>query len=318
MTMPNQLMLSVDLDEWYHSRRWVDGQQAKAVPDTRALFRRIYGTDEPRGDVVAPTNALLQMLRKRNVRVTFFVLGEVAEYYPDLVRKIADEGHEVASHGLYHVDMTVLGPEVFKEHLAESIARLERLSGARPVGYRAPNLVYEPWATEILERLGFTYDASVCGSRPLGGKYRGWLGAPTFPYHPSYANIAAPGEASLVEIPLPYFPVVKIAAGSSIITRIFGFHWTRTAINYALKRGDAGYYLHPWELGERPPVEGHYVKNLVFLRRTGRWTVRALDRLLAEHGHRVFTGSQAVSKLREREGTKTVGRSRPSATLPRP
>jgi peptidoglycan/xylan/chitin deacetylase (PgdA/CDA1 family) len=297
MTQTPGLVLSVDLDEWYHSRRWVDGHQARAVPDSRAIFRKIYGTDAPRGDIVAPTHVLLRVLRAHDIRVTFFVLGEVAEYYPELIRRIAGEGHEIASHGFHHVDMTVLGPQLFAEHTSRSVDLLQKLSGKRPVGYRAPNLVYEPWATAILERLGFRYDASVCGSRPLGGKYRGWLGAPTTPYRPSYENIASPGDASLIEIPLPYVPGIRVAAGSSIITRILGFHWTRVALSSALRKGDAGYYLHPWELGDRPPVQGHFVRNLIFLRRTGPWMMGALERLLDEHGHRVITAAQAAAKL---------------------
>jgi peptidoglycan/xylan/chitin deacetylase (PgdA/CDA1 family) len=290
-------VLSVDLDEWYHSRRWVDGEQAQAIPDPKAVFRKLYGTDEPSGELIAPTMTLLALLRRYNVRVTFFVLGEVAQYYPDLVRRIAADGHEIASHGLHHVDMTVLGAQVLREHLEQSIERLRALTGRQPIGYRAPNLVYEPWATAVLEQLGFEYDASVCGSRPIGGKYRGWLGAPTYPYHPSYDNVAVPGTARLVEVPLAVFPFLKIAGGSSITTRVFGLQWARISIRSALGQGDAGYYLHPWELGHRPAVSGHWLRNTIFLRRTGEWMVRAVDRLLDEHASRIVTASEAAAGL---------------------
>src|SRR5262245_6968658 len=210
MAEPFGLGLSVDLDEWYHSRRWVDGGQAHSLPDTRALFRRLYNSDRPAGEVIAPTRALLDLFDRHRCRVTFFILGEIAEWYPDLVREIARRGHEIGSHGEHHVDMTVLGPDRFARDLETAAARLERLVGQRPVGYRAPNLVYAPWATRILEDHGFIYDATVAVSRPIAGKYKGWSRAPAHPYHPSYDDIARPGDARLVELPLPAFPVLRL------------------------------------------------------------------------------------------------------------
>ena len=89
----HRLVLSVDLDEWYHSRRWVDGRQAHGVVDNRELFQRLYGADRPAGEIIPPARALLDLFRRHGVRATFFVLGEIAQYYPDLVREIAGEGH---------------------------------------------------------------------------------------------------------------------------------------------------------------------------------------------------------------------------------
>jgi peptidoglycan/xylan/chitin deacetylase (PgdA/CDA1 family) len=291
---PSRIVLSVDLDEWYHSRRWVDGRQAAAIPTTRDVCRTIYGTERPPGEIVAPTRTLLGLFDKHRVTATFFVLGEVAELYPDLVREIAARGHEIATHGLVHADMTLLGPDRFARDLEASLEILERLSGAAPVGYRAPNLVYEPWATRVLEDHGILYDASVCASRPLGGKYKGWANAPTTPYHPAYEDVARRGSARLIELPLPSFPVIRIAAGSSITTRVFGYQWSRIALSAALRTGDTSYYLHPWELGARPRVTNHRIRNAVFLRRTGAWMHAALERLLNEFAGRFICGRDAV------------------------
>ena len=287
--MTHGLGVSVDLDEWYHSRRWVDGRQAHELPDMTALFRRLYGQDRPAGELVAPTRALLDLFDRCHCRITFFILGEIAEWYPDLVREIADRGHEIASHGHRHVDITVLGPEAFARDLDETTATLESLTGQRPVGYRAPNLVYAPWATRILESRGFMYDATVAVSRPIGGKYRGWANAPIHPYHPSYENIAEPGDARLVELPLPPFPGLNLAAGSGILTRIFGFHWTSIALRAASRRGTTMFYFHPWEVGARPKTHGHGLRNAVFLRHTGPWMMRAVERILRDYTGRVLT-----------------------------
>lgn len=290
-----RLALSVDLEEWFHSRRWIDGQQARQVPDTSDVLRRIYGKPAPAGEVLPPTRRLLEIFRAHDCRVTFFVLGEIAKWYPDLVREIAAHGHEIASHGMTHVDIPVLGPERFSRELGESLDLLAGLTGTRPIGYRAPNLVYPAWATAILEEHGLVYDSSVCVSRPVGGKYKGWANAPLSPYRPSYEDVGVRGDARIVEVPLPSFPVVNVAAGSSIFTRVIGYHWTSVALRTRVRTGDTAYYVHPWEFAARPHTEGNWLRNRIFLRRMGPWMDRTLDRILRTFAGRVTTvGSVAA------------------------
>jgi peptidoglycan/xylan/chitin deacetylase (PgdA/CDA1 family) len=291
---PHRLVLSVDLDEWFHSRRWTDGVQTQAVPDMAALLQTLYGSDRPSGEILAPTRALLDLFDRHQVKATFFVLGEVAVWYPELVREIARRGHEIGCHGLHHVDMTVLGPDTFAAQLERAVQILTPLAGARPVGYRAPNLVYEAWATRVLERLGFAYDTTVCVSRPIGGKYRGWSRAPHHPYHPSYDDVAQPGNARLMELPLPSFPVVKLSAGSGIMTRVLGFQWTMSTLRYRIRTGDTGFYFHPWEVAPRPAAAGQTWRSALFYRHTGAWMIGAVDRILTRFRGRVITGREAA------------------------
>lgn len=297
---PGRLMLSVDLDEWFHSRRWIDGTQTRALADTSALVSRAADASGPAppGDLVAPTQALLDLYDRHQVRTTFFILGEVAERYPSLVREIARRGHEIGSHGFVHVDMTVLGPETFAAHLARSVDVLTALTGQRPAGYRAPNLVYAPWATRVLEAQGFVYDASVAVSRPIGGKYRGWTHAPHHPYHPSYDAIGERGDATLIEIPLPCVPGLRLAAGSGILTRTFGLSWSLIALRRTIRTGDTSYYFHPWEVAPRPPVVGSRLRSALFYRHTGAWMMRAIDHILTEFRGRIVPGIEIARACR--------------------
>jgi peptidoglycan/xylan/chitin deacetylase (PgdA/CDA1 family) len=290
-------VVSVDLDEWYHSRRWLDGQQAASVPDMRAVCQRLYGTDRPRGDIIEPARRLLGLFQKHDCHVTFFVLGEVAEWYPELVREIADRGHEIACHGMHHADMTLLGPERFAAELRQARDVLHAVSGRRAVGFRAPNLVYDPWATAVLESEGFLYDSSVCVSRSIGGKYKGWSRAPIHPYRPDYADVARRGNARLIELPLPPFPVVRLSAGSGIMTRVLGYHWSSIALNAAIRTGDTSYYMHPWEVGTRPPIHGNTLKSRLFLRHTGPWMLNTVDRLLTAYSGRVIPAREAAERI---------------------
>jgi hypothetical protein len=288
------LILSVDLDEWFHSRRWTEGVQTSEVPDMPALLRRLYGTDRAAGEILAPTRALLDLFDRHGVKCTFFVLGEVAAWYPDLVREIATRGHEVACHGMHHVDMTVLGPDTFAKQLDRALEILTPLAGRRPIGYRAPNLVYEPWATRVLESLGFVYDTTVCVSRSIGGKYRGWANAPHHPYHPSYDDVSRPGEARLLELPLPSFPVLNLSAGSGIMTRVLGFHWTMTSLRTRIRTGDTGFYFHPWEVAARPVAAGRTWRSALFYRHAGPWMLGAVDRILTHFRGRVIPARVAA------------------------
>jgi peptidoglycan/xylan/chitin deacetylase (PgdA/CDA1 family) len=299
----HSLALSVDVDEWFHSRRWVEGTQSRGTGESTALCRALYGQDRPIGEVVAPTLALLDLLDRYRCRCTFFLPGEVAGWYPDLAVEIARRGHEIGCHGLYHVDMTALGPELLRDHLRRTIAILEKVTGARPVGYRAPNLVFEPWGTRVLEDLGFVYDSTVCPSRPMGGKYKGWAQAPLHPYHPSYEAVGRPGSARLVELPIPSFPVLRLAGGSGIVTRIIGLRWTLVTLDHAIRTGNTSYYFHPWEVGPRPRPHGHRLKNALFLRHTGGWMMRAVERILQLYAGRIVTAGESARQFLSGEGT---------------
>jgi len=241
---------------------------------------------------------VLDLFDRHACKATFFILGDIVRWYPALVKDIAARGHEIACHGLHHVDITVLGPDRFRADLIELRDRLADLTGTPPVGYRAPNLVYAPWATAILEDLGFVYDSTVCASRSIGGKYKGWRDAPTTPYFPSYANIATPGDARLVELPLPSFPLVRVAAGSGIMTRVIGYQWTAIALRHALRRGDASFYFHPWEVGRKPAPDGHALRNAIFLRHTGPWMMNAVSGLLTAFAGRLTTARDLAERFR--------------------
>ena len=292
----NRLVVSVDFEEWYHSRRWLNGEQALQVPDTQVLFRRLYNSDRPAGEVVAPTRRLLDLFDRYQCRSTFFVLGEMAQWYPELVREIADRGHEIACHGMHHVDMTVLGPEQFAAQLRQARDVLQQVTGRTAVGYRAPNLVYESWATRILESEGFVYDTSVCVSRSIGGKYKGWAKASIHPYRPDYSDVARAGAATLVELPLPPFPVIRLSAGSGIMTRVLGYQWSALALRHAIRTGDTGYYFHPWECHERPAASGGGLKTRIFHRHMGPWMLQSVEKILRLFRGRTATAHEAATR----------------------
>lgn len=277
---PRRLVISVDLDEWYHAR-WATGSGNSRWKSNIDFFREVYGSDTPRGDIEKPTGEILELFEKYGIKATFFILGEVAKYYPHLVKMISSEGHEIASHGSTHTDLWNFTPETFKNQLLESKKILEDLSGKKVIGYRAPNLVIEDWIIPILRELEFEYDSSVCPSRKLMGKFSYPVELPQHPYFTDDISFRE-GSGSFFEIPIPVYPYIKLPAATGIMTRVIGKWWSVTALKSALENSDALYYFHPYELTSKPEI-----KNLKFLqklhsRRTGEWMKNAVEKILGE------------------------------------
>jgi polysaccharide deacetylase family protein (PEP-CTERM system associated) len=271
----HKLIISVDLDEWYHIR-WVTGSSGSLWEDTQTFFRDYYGTYEPTGELLQPTQRVLAIFDEFGIKATFFILGEIAIYYPKLVRQIYAKGHEIACHGLRHIDLFCLTRDQFAEELSKAKNILESIIGESVIGYRAPNLIIEPWVIDLLEEMDFQYDSSVCPSRSLRGKYNGMLNAPQNPYRLSQDSLDKPGQREMIELPIPSFPIIKIPAGSGIMTRVIGKWWTIVALKYALRTGTTTYYFHPYELSPKPKIPGLNLHNHLFLRHTGLWMERAL------------------------------------------
>lgn len=275
MAEPRRVVFSVDLDDWYHAR-WATGSPGARWPDTESARREAAWPVEA---LVEPTRRILDIFDRHGISGTFFVLGEIAEQQPELVREIAGRGHEIASHGQEHVDADLLGPERFRLGLAQVKRTLDALSPRPVAGYRAPNLLVRDWMISPLREQGFRYDASVCTARNLLGKDYGHEHVAANPYR--FRNRFAepdPG-GDLVEIPIPVFPGVRLPAATGIMTRVLGTKWTLTALRHALRSGDAQYYFHPYELGPTPGVT-FSTKEHLFMRRTGAWMEGAIERIL--------------------------------------
>ena len=158
--------LSVDLEDWFSLVR-----------------RRLWSIDgAPTERVVSATRVLLDLLDETGTKATFFVLGRVAETFPDLVREVAGRGHELGTHGHGHFRVDALGPDRFREELRLSSDAIERVTGRRPRGHRAPEFsitTRTPWAFDVLREQGFVYDSSVF---PIRHPRYGIPDAPVAPY----------------------------------------------------------------------------------------------------------------------------------------
>jgi polysaccharide deacetylase family protein (PEP-CTERM system associated) len=200
--------------------------------------------------VVPNVERLLELLARHQAFGTFFTLGWVAKKHPDLVKRIAAAGHEVASHGWWHRQVTRSTPEEFRTDVRDSRALLEQLIGQPVLGYRAPSFSIVPgreWAFDVLLEEGYRYDSSLF---PIRRPDYGWPGAPTVPH-----LIERPA-GQLLEIPMATAMIagLRIPAAGGGYFRQFPYGLTARAFEQHAAQGRTGmFYIHPWEVDPGQP-----------------------------------------------------------------
>lgn len=221
--------LTIDVEEWFH----ICGlRQLSKTEDWPGYESRI---EENVGKI-------LSILKEKNIKATFFVLGFIAEAYPDIVRKIYAQGHEIGSHGFGHNLLYNTSKEEFKEDLKRSIYLLENITGKKIMGYRAPSFSITDkslWALGILKEQGIKYDCSIF---PIWHPRYGIKDAPRFPYKTGQGIIEFP--PSTINILGRNFPM-----GGGAYLRLLPYAFTRWAIKKINNAAQpAQIYLHSWEL----------------------------------------------------------------------
>lgn len=207
--------------------------------------------------VEANTDRLLQLFADHNTTATFFTLGWIAERFPSLIKRIVDQGHELASHGTMHQRASAQTREQFKADVGDAKRLLEDLSGKPILGYRAPSFSFTKgnlWAYEILAEEGYRYSSSVY---PVVHDHYGIPDAPRFRY---------PTQSGIDEIPLSTLPLLgrnlPISGGGYF--RLYPYFLTRWAVNRFAQTESQPYifYMHPWEVDpNQPRMQGASAKS---------------------------------------------------------
>ena len=195
---------------------------------------------------------ILHLLSDHQTSATFFILGWVAQHERQLVEQIAEQGHEIASHGMSHRMLNRLNPAEFRRELLDSRRLLEDISGRPVIGYRAPTFSITrttAWAIDVLAETGFAYDSSIFPVRH--DRY----GVPEAPTVPHFA--LGPGAGKILEIPPLTLPLrrMNIPIGGGGYLRLLPARLIGLALREAQRRNQMGMiYLHPWELDPDQPV----------------------------------------------------------------
>jgi polysaccharide deacetylase family protein (PEP-CTERM system associated) len=196
---------------------------------------------------------ILQLFDREGVKATFFTLGWVCEKFPEVIRDIANAGHEVASHGYEHSRIGTFNREQLRNDVERTRKMLEDISGTPVVGYRAPSFSIGRetlWAHEVLAEAGYKYSSSVF---PIRHDHYGFPDAPRFPFTNS--------RGGLLEIPmssLPMFGRNWPCAGGGYF-RLLPLTYSKWAIKRLNEKEKmpAVFYFHPWEMDpDQPRIDG--------------------------------------------------------------
>lgn len=242
-----------------------------------------FDLEDSRTDLTRPvrfpamTEKVLAFLAEREIRGTMFVVGEIAESHPQLLRAVSAAGHEIALHGYRHVPLGKLDAASFAADIVRGRAVLEDACGAAVTGYRAPIFSLTPhtaWGVEVLTEAGFGYSSSVL---PAANPLNGWPGAPTRPFRWS---------TGLLELPCP------VAGRGRLSVPFLGGVYLRYLPRPVVERLAAGVahdgagwiYCHPYDFDTEEdfdvlPQAGVLTSRILHHRRGGTFgrVARVLD-----------------------------------------
>lgn len=230
---------SVDLEDFF---------QVSAFNDV--ITRDDWKAFSPR--VELSVERLRTLLNRHNVKATFFCLGWIAEHFPTLIQKLAEDGHEIASHGYHHQRVYSLTPEQFAEDIGRTKQLLEQLTGQEVLGYRAPSFSIRAdcdWAYDELLKAGYRYSSSVY---PIDHDHYGSSSLPRSPFYP---------RQGLLEVPISTLRLFRRnwPVGGGGWFRLYPYQLSRWMMHKRAQQDDSAmvFYIHPWELDpEQPKISG--------------------------------------------------------------
>jgi len=230
--------VTVDVEDWFH------------ICDIETILPPSQW-DRCESRVERNVARILGILSKNRVSGTFFVLGYVAQRVPEVIKMIAEEGHEIASHGFGHVQIYKMTPDEFERDLIRSKKVIQEVVGREVLGYRAPEWSMRKgprnslWALPILASNGFQYDSSIAPLRIIG-----------IPRAPRKPYTIPTNHGNIEEFP----PLVKntrlgnLPVGGGWGLRIFPYGMIRRAVGELNDQGvPAVIFLHPSEFDPDPP-----------------------------------------------------------------
>ncbi|GAB1416539.1 DUF3473 domain-containing protein [Paludibacter sp.] len=231
-------ILTFDIEEWYHL---LDNESTKTEKEWNGYEVRIHQN----------MDRILEVLEKTNTKATFFVVGWIAEKFPEVIKTLADKGYDIGSHSNMHQLVYDLSPKGFEQDIERSIKTLEDISGKKVRIFRAPGFSItekNKWAFEVMAKYGIEVDCSVFPANHAHG------GFPALKQ--SVPSMLHYNGISLKEFPINHIDLFgeKIIFSGGGYFRLFPYfltkHWTQQA-DYLMS------YLHPRDFdATQPMIEG--------------------------------------------------------------
>lgn len=209
-------------------------------------MRDAFGEDiEPTDRVVRCTDKILSIYEDQDAKGTFFILGKIAEQFPDLIKRISKEGHELGVHGYHHLLFNKMTPEKAYQEVDRAKKLIEDISGREVDGHRAPAFSINAetsWAFDILARCGFKYDSSVMPCRSL--RY-GW---PDF--NKNISRVKTSRDHEIIEVPMSTATFLgrEVPACGGSYLRLLPYALSEKFFRMISQDRNPIVYIHPYEL----------------------------------------------------------------------
>ena len=226
-------LFGIDFEDWFHPE----------------LIKKYLKDDEKEPKVINGIGKILELLRKNDTSATFFVVGELLEFEPEILDKILENDHEIGFHTMYHTRLNEFNS---KEQFSNELKKFSKLTNNKSKGFRAPTFSLDSstsWAVEALVENNYLYDSSVV---PAKSSMYGHPNAQENPYKISSESIESQDEnGKLMEYPLlvTKFLGKKVPAGGGFFLRTLPMRIIKNAIKeYEKREIPATFYIHSWEL----------------------------------------------------------------------
>jgi len=226
-------ILGIDFEEWFHPE----------------LIQKYISKKDNQPKIIQGIDKILDLLRKKDTKATFFVVGELLEFKPELLDLILDNGHEVGFHTMKHTRIDLPN---FKEKFGEEIKKFDELTDGKSKGFRAPSFslnTNSSWLIDVLEENNYVYDSSIV---PAKTSLYGIPNAEKKPYKISSKFLEGnSNDGKIIEFPMMVtkFLGKKIPAAGGFYLRTLPLRIIENAIRSYEKENLPGvFYIHSWEL----------------------------------------------------------------------
>ena len=226
-------LLGIDFEDWFHPE----------------LIQKKLTNEEKKPKVVEGIDKIIDWLNDNETYATFFVVGELLEYEPEIFDKIIENGHEIGFHTMYH---TRLDTKNFRKKFEEEIKIFDKMTLGKSKGFRAPTFSLNEsskWLIDVLEENGYEYDSSIV---PAKTSMYGLPNAEIKPYKITSKSLESEDpKGKIIEFPIltTKFLGKKIPAGGGFYVRTLPEKIVMNAIkDYEKNNMPATFYIHSWEL----------------------------------------------------------------------
>ncbi len=247
--MKHKIGLSVDIEDWYHIPS-VTGSDFSFYPDVHTFMNKWEGRYDY---LTEPTKRVLGHLKHHNLKATFFIVSDIAEYYEGLIEAVMKDGHEIACHGLHHAmnlntrtKSAAFTKDEFEDRTGKSREILQRISGQKVNGYRAPGAYIGEWMFDSLINLGFDYDSSVNPNSFIKKTDFNLKPISSVPYKIK----STISDKEILELPWPYFNFFgfRFPTAGGPFLRFMPSYYIKQGLSASQKRGHTVFYFHSTDL----------------------------------------------------------------------